>query len=131
MRTERAQSGLWMFEAPLDMATSWKSSEFACRRSAEKLGLVSMGKREGGGRAQCLRVAHALSVTLGGHDEQKLVDQLDEDGHGRALLRIRRDRTRLHEGASARSILRAAGTVCRCRPVSRMFGELRWERQGP
>lgn len=120
-----------MFEAPLDMANSWKSSELACRRSAEKLGLVSMGKREGGGRAQSLRVAHSLSVTLGGYDEQKLVDQLDEDGHGRAFLRQRDDRTRLHEGASARSILRAAGTVCRCQAVSRMLGGLRWERQEP
>jgi hypothetical protein len=37
----------------------------------------------------------------------------------------------LHEGASARSILRAAGTVCRCQAVSRMLGGLRWERQEP
>ena len=92
-----------------------------------------MGNRGAAGELACVRAAHSLSVTLGGHDEQKLVDQLDEDGHGRAFLRIRDDRTRLHEGASARSILRAAGTVCRCRAVSRMFGGLRWERlrQGP
>ena len=124
--TERARSGPGKFEAPPGGMNSKSFAELACRPSAKKRRLVSMGKRAGSQRAQHSHLAQALSVTLGEHGELQGQSQQLRGGHGRTHLRIRRDRTLFREGGSAQGSVRVACTVCRCRPADCMGGGLLW-----
>ena len=107
--TERARSGLAVFEAPHESMNSKSSAELACRPSAKKRRLVSMGKRAGSRREKHSHLDQALTVVLGEGGELKLdVHQLG-GGHGRGFLRTRRDRTLFYEVGSAQAKVAGRG----------------------
>ena len=106
MLTWRARSGRATFEAPLERARSVKSVRITCRPRAKGLRLVNTGKQAGGGWAQSLRAAHALTVTLDDHGEIKVVGHHDDDDHGREALRIPASRTRMHQSGSVQDFSR-------------------------